>query len=458
MPDNRSYGDILRTEREYAGIDLATMSRRLHIRPDILSAIESRQFDRMPARGYSKNMVRAYARALNLDENMISEMFLDEIHLYEVGEPRGGHSTRTRFSKNNVDSTASRRIRGSYDGGIHGSSRSLALNDRTDSARRGQSTSLASRDTSASRRLSQGGQMAKSTRRSRFDLSEASSENRSSGRRGSRVSQGRQSSQTGNYPKMPAVGTLSSLMASIHKTPQVQETRVNQSYETIGPRSPYARNNRSRTSLNLSNIGSLRLIIGAIVIIIAIVAVAIIVSNSTRPVEDTPNIPISGLTDTSSPEDQNQVSSAKIVPQSAKVVFEIATGQDAWCEVFENGSSNASLAETLKGPTSREYNVSGTLTFRTANPDAVTFAVDGKRVELVKQSGSDYYAYTVDFSEILRKWREENDADVSDPTSNTSTESPANTQSSSSRAANATTSNTTNTNSGNTSSNTTNSS
>lgn len=454
MPDNRSYGDILRTEREYAGIDLATMSRRLHIRPDILSAIENRQFDRMPARGYSKNMVRAYARALNLDENIISEMFLDEIHLYEVGEPRGGYGTRSRFSKSSGDSAGTRRSRNSHSDNSYSPSRSFSLIDGTGSEGRGQSISLASRDIAASRKLSQNGQAGKSSRRSRLDASESNNENRSYGRRASRSSQGRQSSQAGNYPNMPVVGTLSSLMASIHKTPSAQETRISKSYETIGPNSPYAKNNRSRTSLNLSSIGSLRLIIGAIVIIIAIVAVAIIVSNATKPVEDTPNIPISGLTDTSSPEDQNQVSSAKIAPQSAKVVFEVATGQDAWCEVFENGSSNASLAETLEGPTSREYTVSGTLTFKTANPDAVTFAVDGKRVELTKQSDSNYYAYTVDFSEILRKWREENDVDAS----NTTIGNSASTQSSSSNAANANASNASNTNSVSSSSNATNSS
>lgn len=94
MP-HRSFGDILRDERELSGYDLASMSRRLHVRPDILAAIENGDFDRMPARGYAKNMIRAYARALNLNERQITELYLDEVNAYELGFLHGG-SGRSR--------------------------------------------------------------------------------------------------------------------------------------------------------------------------------------------------------------------------------------------------------------------------------------------------------------------------------------------------------------------------
>ena len=41
-----SYGDLLRDARERRRMDLASVSRRLRIRPDILRAIESADFRR----------------------------------------------------------------------------------------------------------------------------------------------------------------------------------------------------------------------------------------------------------------------------------------------------------------------------------------------------------------------------------------------------------------------------
>jgi len=95
MAEGRSYGDRLRDARERQGIDLVSMARALHIRPDIVRAIESADFRKMPAHGYSKNMVRAYARKVGLDEEAISSQYLAE---REHGE-RGGAQRNRRPSR-----------------------------------------------------------------------------------------------------------------------------------------------------------------------------------------------------------------------------------------------------------------------------------------------------------------------------------------------------------------------
>ena len=70
-------GKVLRETRERKGYELDTVARRLRIRPDILRAIEAGDFDAMPPRGYTRNMVNAYARLLGLNPTEIVNMYLD---------------------------------------------------------------------------------------------------------------------------------------------------------------------------------------------------------------------------------------------------------------------------------------------------------------------------------------------------------------------------------------------
>ena len=79
-----SFGTILRNERERQGYDLSSVARRLHIRPDILRAIEASNFDSMPPRGYARNMIHAYARFLGLNPTEITRFYLDEAYAYQV--------------------------------------------------------------------------------------------------------------------------------------------------------------------------------------------------------------------------------------------------------------------------------------------------------------------------------------------------------------------------------------
>ena len=69
-----SSGQVLKEARERKDYDLNTIARRLRIRPDILRAIESGDFASMPPRGYTRNMVNAYARLLGLNPTEIVDM------------------------------------------------------------------------------------------------------------------------------------------------------------------------------------------------------------------------------------------------------------------------------------------------------------------------------------------------------------------------------------------------
>lgn len=83
-----SFGAILRESREQKRLDLTMVARRLRIRPDILEAIEDADFTRMPPRGYTRNMVNAYAHFLGLNATEITRMYLDECYAYQTGTAR----------------------------------------------------------------------------------------------------------------------------------------------------------------------------------------------------------------------------------------------------------------------------------------------------------------------------------------------------------------------------------
>lgn len=83
-----SFGTILRDAREKKRLDLTSVARRLRIRPDILEAIEDADFSRMPPRGYTRNMVNAYAHFLGLNATDVTRMYLDECYAYQVGSAR----------------------------------------------------------------------------------------------------------------------------------------------------------------------------------------------------------------------------------------------------------------------------------------------------------------------------------------------------------------------------------
>lgn len=144
------FGDILRDAREREGLDLNTAARKLHIRPDILRAIEDSDFARMPPRGYTRNMVNAYARLVGLNASQMSALYADQAYAHEVGRSRSddmrtdGRSRGAGQSRGSSRSSrgASSRPQSSYNG------RSAAgrgiYDDRTDLQGRAYSTRFSS--------------------------------------------------------------------------------------------------------------------------------------------------------------------------------------------------------------------------------------------------------------------------------------------------------------------------
>ncbi len=70
------YGEELAAARKRAGLSVQQVSDAIRIRPDIIRALEMSDFDRMPAKGFARNHVSAYARFLGLDSTEMTSQFL----------------------------------------------------------------------------------------------------------------------------------------------------------------------------------------------------------------------------------------------------------------------------------------------------------------------------------------------------------------------------------------------
>lgn len=108
MARQTSFGDALRNARERKGLDLSTAARKLRIRPDILRAIEDGDFARMPPRGYTSNMVGAYARLVGLNPSEITRAYRDEAYQFETGRRPFDRGDRPRSSDHYGDRGTSR--------------------------------------------------------------------------------------------------------------------------------------------------------------------------------------------------------------------------------------------------------------------------------------------------------------------------------------------------------------
>ncbi len=66
-----SVGEILRRARVKAGYEIEPIGIQLNIRPELLSALERNDYERLPGRVYVVGFVRTYAEALGLDGDKV---------------------------------------------------------------------------------------------------------------------------------------------------------------------------------------------------------------------------------------------------------------------------------------------------------------------------------------------------------------------------------------------------
>lgn len=360
-------GAVLREARERKGYELTTVARRLRIRPDILRAIEAGDFNAMPPRGYTRNMINAYARLVGLNPTEIVNMYLDEAYANQVQKARGG-APAARFDMGREPRSRRERERSArYDEDIY--------EDERSSRRRSSSSSYPARDLYDDR-----------TRYSRDDY----------GITRERVSRAGRSdrdflSHHSGYSSMPSISLLDD--RSRHPRQRLAPS------PGLQPQFSYSRGSSWRQRLPL--------IIAALIIIalIAVIVTFVLGNRGQAANDDVSKLPVSGITDTTQTGDDSAEAApiVEIAPTSAKVVYEVKSGEDCYVEIYDNGNMSG---EQIIGPAERSLEVTGRWQITTWQPDNITVLVDGQKVTLTSNAElGGMYSYTVDFPAILAAWQ-----------------------------------------------------
>ena len=366
-----SFGTVLREARERKGYDVQSAARRLRIRPDILRALENNDFSRLPARGYTRNMVNAYAKLVGLNPADITRMYLDDAYAYQVGRTRGESDSPAHVSGRRSVSRGD----GRHDGRGQGSQRSSRYSEeRSGDGRRSQRT--------------QRGQRQGTQRMPRREQQPQREYRESLASRAARAeSESRRSNHFG--------GAVTTQFTNFYSGSQNNAGRGMQT------RLPY---------------------VAVIVIILLLLVIIVALAFGNRgagSTQDVAKVPITGVTDTSadgtgvsqensnndngnnSSDSETKASSTETVPTSVKVEYKLDKGQQAYVVITQDGQATDQM---LTGPVDQTVDVSGTWSLATWVSSGFTVTMDGKEVEFTSDATTGMPTATVNFKDYLASW------------------------------------------------------
>ena len=364
-----SFGTVLREARERKGYDVQSAARRLRIRPDILRALENNDFSRLPARGYTRNMVNAYAKLVGLNPADITRMYLDDAYAYQVGRTRGESDSPAHVSGRRSVSRGD----GRHDGRGQGSQRSSRYADERCDSRRSQRAQRGQRQ--GTQRMPRREQQPQREYRESLASRAARAENES-----------RRSNHFG--------GAVTTQFTNFYSGSQNNVGRGMQA------RLPY---------------------VAVIVIILLLLVIIVALAFGNRgaaSTQEVAKVPITGVTDTSadgsgvSQDNSNnnsgnnnasdtKSSSEATVPTSVKVEYKLAKGQQAYVVITQDGQATEQM---LTGPVDETVEVTGTWSLSTWVSSGFTVTMDGKEVEFTSDATTGMPTATVNFKDYLASW------------------------------------------------------
>lgn len=385
--NTQSFGAKLKKAREEAGFDINTLSRRLHIRADIIKTIENCDFDQMPASGYAKNMIRSYARTVGLNQNEIAEQYLSEYEEYlrrgerhDTRASRRGDSSRYQSSRNQ-----SRR----YTSGRSSETKSRL---QKSSIQEGNETSFDNVNNSR-----------RATKLARQDrASDASRLNRDSRK------QARQENKN----------SVSTSFASTNRTTRNASRRNNPRTKDMS--SSYSLGKKPGVSFPSFDVQKLLIVGVSILVLVLVITIAtLLLGKNNKQDEDVPTMPISGLTDTSNKDDSTATAEDTKVTDHATIKVKVDSGSQSWCIVTIDG--NQDFAGIIDGGETKSWDVTGSFEFQTANSSPVKLTVDDKEQTLTADTSSGYYTFSYTFEKQESSTSGATAATASDTSTKTST-------------------------------------
>lgn len=164
------------------------------------------------------------------------------------------------------------------------------------------------------------------------------------------------------------------------------------------------------------------IIAGAVILVLLIILLVFLFGPKEESGDDIQKVPVSGVdnaTQTGDGEESTENTTVPTAPTKIEFTYEVASGQDAWVEVYLDGSDSPAEAGVASGPDTKSYDVIGVLRFDTPRPDAVKVFQDGTEVALTDEDGDGVYSITVDFPNYLAQWYVDNPSPSQGGTANT---------------------------------------
>lgn len=381
------FGESLSRAREEIGLSVAQVSTALRIRPDVIRALESEDFANMPAKGFARNQISAYARFLGLDSIEITSSFLTGFNRFESSN--GSYSpyrspSRVEARVSSRDGNPVYRYRGISEGepdpGVRRVIRGEYSSPYSDAATEPSDADAATRRATRARRnaenvVEQLDEAEDIALEEEAPRQRRASESRNRGRGSSR------------QPKQPRSSRGS------------RNARVGSGRSGRGGRIDSKSRSRSGISSNERIFRGGRSIkkILIIVLILAIIAgLAIFLvpkvfggssssSSDVIQVTGSDSAGTDAMADTSDDALTDMPDKVEVKATEFGLKVTVADGSSSWVQVDVDGKTP--IAEVVTGPQELSYTVTDTASLQIGKTSAVKVTVDGQDVELFSKNG-----------------------------------------------------------------------
>lgn len=431
---SQSYGEVLRKNREKHGISLTEVAKDLHIREDILLALENEDFSKIPPQGYSRNMIKSYSRLLGLNANKITEMFLDADYSYKLSKKRKSMQeisieNKKRIPNNQETLPRSKTPREQLaqkrndkdnnnnqedDSFLMSGNRKLHMYGKKYS-----NTPRARKDLDATEEIQRGKRKNfNSNSRENRDLfggdSYSDAKARIEARRKQKLADGGFSKGEDN-PYSEDARQKKAVFSGRKKIDRnAARTFTDEENPNFNPNA--ATNNKSYQFMNVyqkknSSMQQSRLMIPAIVgVVLVLIIVLILVfffvgKKQENDKTDVSNLNVVGISDIENPnKEENEEGQAQVQAEEPKDVefkYKVKDGMSVYMEIYENNGTRPTLAREVKSGETNVFKVTDTLKFVTSKPDGVEIYVANELVVPTDEKGNGVYNYTVDFKKYL---------------------------------------------------------
>lgn len=396
-----SYADLLKKTRERHGISLEEVAQDIHVREDILLAIEEGDFNKIPPQGYSRNMIKSYARLLGLDANKVTEMFLDAEYSYQIGKKRQSAQNITDENKKRVPKAPVISTRG-YKTPRQQIEEAKLRKKESDVA-----GSVTNTNGVPPRTMHVFGKRYKNTPRARRDQDIAETPAYKAANRdllyGDNYNSAKDrlaSRQRRNLTKRQSYSRKDSYTLNKDENPN-SVGQKKQRKPNYGFMAGFYGHNTGNNSA-AQNRMLIPIVAGAVVVlIILLILIFFFVGKANENDKtDVSKLNVVGISDVENPntnEESNEEETTNI-PKEVEFKYKVKDGMTVYMEIYEGSNSRPTLAREVKSGETNTFKVTDTLKVVTSKPEGVELYVGDELVQPVDNKGSGVYTYTVDFN------------------------------------------------------------